>query len=136
LTRLARDGALERTPQPATGATYASKVERADAAIDWSATSGAIDRQVRAFDPVPGAATSLGDLGVKVWCAEPIPFATAAAAGTIVGAGREGIDVACGQGVLRLREVQPANGKRMSAAAFAAGRGVVAGMRFGAQSPA
>ena len=131
LTRLARDGALERTLQPATGATYASKVERADAAIDWSAASEAIDRQVRAFDPVPGAATALGDLGVKVWSAEPITLATTAAAGTIVGTGKDGIDVACGQGVLRLREVQPASGKRMSAAAFAAGRGVAAGMRFG-----
>jgi len=136
LTRLARDGALDRTPQPATGATYASKVERTDAAIDWSAASEAIDRQVRAFDPVPGAATVLGDLGVKVWCAEPITFTTAAAAGTIVCAGKEGIDVACGHGVLRLREVQPANGKRMSAAAFAAGRGVVAGTRLGAPPPA
>jgi methionyl-tRNA formyltransferase len=136
LTRLARDGALERTSQPATGATYASKVERADAAIDWSASSAAIDRQIRAFDPAPGAATTLGDLGVKVWCAEPIAFATAAAAGTIVGAGKEGIDVACGHGVLRLRDVQPANGKRMSAAAFAAGRGVVAGTRFGEPPPA
>jgi methionyl-tRNA formyltransferase len=136
LTRLARDGALERTPQPTTGATYASKVERADAAIDWSAASEAIDRQVRAFDPVPGAATVLGDLGVKVWRAEPITLATTAAAGTIVGAGWQGIDVACGHGVLRLCEVQPANGKRMLAVAFAAGRGVVAGMRFGAPPPA
>ena len=136
LTRLARDGALESTPQPATGGTYAAKVERTDATIDWSASSVAIDRQVRAFDPVPGAATILGGLGVKVWCAEPIPLATSATAGTIVGAGNEGIDVACGQGVLRLREVQPANGRRMPAAAFAAGRGVVAGTRFGAPSPA
>ena len=136
LTRLARDGALERTPQPVAGATYASKVERADAAIDWSASSEAIDRRVRAFDPVPGAATALGDLGVKVWCAEPITLATTAAAGTIVGAGKDGIDVACGQGVLRLREVQPANGKRMPAAAFAAGRSVTDGMRFGAPPPA
>jgi methionyl-tRNA formyltransferase len=136
LTRLARDGAIERTPQPATGATYASKVERADAAIDWSASAEAIDRQVRAFDPVPGAATMLGDLAVKVWSAEPVASAMAGAAGTIVGAGKEGIDVACGQGFLRLIEVQPANGRRMSAAAFAAGRSIAAGMRFGAPPPA
>jgi methionyl-tRNA formyltransferase len=136
LTRLARDGAIERTPQPATGATYASKVERADATIDWSAAAEAIDRQVRAFDPVPGAATMLGDLAVKVWSAEPIASAMAGAAGTIVGAGKEGIDVACGQGFLRLIEVQPANGRRMSAAAFAAGRSIAAGMRFGAPPPA
>jgi methionyl-tRNA formyltransferase len=136
LTRLARDGALLRTPQPVAGATYASKVERADAAIDWSAASAAIDRQVRAFDPVPGAATILGDLGVKVWRAEPMAEASSTAAGTVLRAGSEGIDVACGRGVLRLREVQPASGKRMSASAFAAGHGVVAGTRFGAPSPA
>jgi methionyl-tRNA formyltransferase len=132
LTRLARDGALERTPQPTDGATYASKVERADAAIDWSAPSLAIDRQVRAFDPVPGAATLQNDLGVKVWRAEPVDAETTAAAGVVLRVGSEGIDVACGQGALRLLEVHPASGKRMSAAAFAAGRGIVAGSRFGA----
>ena len=136
LTRLARDGGLERTPQPATGATYASKVERADAVIDWSAASGAIDRLVRAFDPVPGAATLLNGLGVKVWRAEPSGEEPAAAAGVVLRAGKEGIHVACGQGALLLQEVQPASGKRMSAAAFAAGHGVVAGTCFGAPPPA
>jgi methionyl-tRNA formyltransferase len=135
LTRLARTGVLAATPQPAAGATYAAKVERADAAIDWSASSEAIDRLVRAFDPVPGAATCLSDLGVKVWRADPIAEVSAAAAGTVVRAGNAGIDVACGHGVLRLREVQPASGKRMSAGAFAAGRGVVAGTYFGAPAP-
>jgi methionyl-tRNA formyltransferase len=135
LTRLARTGALAATPQPAAGATYAAKIERADAAIDWSGSSESIDRLVRAFDPVPGAATGLSGLGVKVWGTEPMAEVSEAAAGTVVRAGKEGIDVACGQGVLRLREVQPANGKRMSAAAFAAGRGVVAGTRFGAPVP-
>ena len=59
LTRLARDGVLAATPQPVTGATYAEKVDRADAAIDWSNATETIDRLIRAFDPVPGAATSL-----------------------------------------------------------------------------
>ena len=85
---------------------------------------------------MPGAATMLGDLGVKVWRAEPVAGTISAAAGTVLGVGGDGIDVACGRGVLRLREVQPASGKRMSAAAFAAGRGVVAGTRFGAPPPA
>lgn len=135
LTRLARAGVLAATPQPAAGATYAAKVERTDAAIDWSGSAEAIDRLIRAFDPVPGAATWLSGHGVKVWRADPIAQVSAAAAGTVVSAGKEGIDVACGQGVLRLREVQPASGKRMSAAAFAAGHGVVAGTRFAAPAP-
>jgi methionyl-tRNA formyltransferase len=132
LTRLARTGVLAATPQPATGATYAAKVERTDATIDWSTSSEAIDCLVRAFDPVPGAATWLSGLGVKVWRANPIAGVSTAGAGTVVRTSKDGIDVACGHGVLRLREVQPASGKRMSAAAFAAGRGVVAGTRFGA----
>jgi methionyl-tRNA formyltransferase len=135
LTRLARTGVLAATPQPATGAAYAAKVERTDATIDWSDSSEAIDRLVRAFNPVPGAATWLSGLGVKVWRADPITEASTAAAGTVVRASKEGIDVACGHGVLRLREVQPASGKRMSAAAFASGRGVAAGTRFGAPAP-
>ena len=132
LRRLASDGALRATPQPAVGATYAAKVERGDAAIDWSISADAIDRQIRAYDPVPGAATHFGTLGVKVWRAHPVAHGTDAAAGTVVAAGNDGIDVACGHGTLRLREVQPSSGKRMAASAFAAGHGVVPGTRFGA----
>ena len=136
LARLARDGSLLRTPQPATGVTYARKVERADAAIEWSDAAEVIDRQIRAFDPVPGAATSFGGIGVKLWSAEvmkPDPMASKIdiAAGTVTMVGRDGIDVACGDGTLRLLVVQPASGRRMSAAAFAAGYGVVPGTRFG-----
>jgi methionyl-tRNA formyltransferase len=136
LARLARDGTLRMTPQSANGATYAHKVERADAAIDWANAAEAIDRQVRAFDPVPGAATHFGGLPVKVWSADPIAQESDAAAGTILATGKVGIDVACGRGALRLRELQPACGKRMSAAAFAAGHGAVPGTCFGPSPPA
>jgi len=132
LRRLARDGMLKATPQPVSGATYAAKVERADAVIDWSGPADAIDRQIRAFDPVPGAATHFGALGVKVWRAEPVAREGGAPAGSVVATGKDGIDVACGEGALRLREVQPASGKRMAACAFAAGHAVVPGTRFGA----
>ncbi|MEO8347133.1 MAG: methionyl-tRNA formyltransferase [Betaproteobacteria bacterium] len=131
LIRLARDGAIEATPQPATGATYANKIERADAAIDWGQSAAVIDRQVRAFDPVPGAATQFNGQGVKVWRAEPVLPESDASAGIVLASGNAGIDVACGDGALRLIAVQPANGKRMSAAAFAAGHGVADGVRFG-----
>jgi len=132
LRRLVRDGVLTATPQPAAGATYAAKVERADAVIDWSSPADLIDRQIRAFDPVPGAATHFGALAVKVWRADPVARESAAPAGSVVANDNDGIDVACGQGSLRLREVQPASGKRMAASAFAAGHGVVPGTRFGA----
>lgn len=131
LIRLARDGVITAKPQPALGVTYADKVERADAAIDWSRPAEAIDRQIRAFDPVPGAATEFAGLGVKVWRAEPDVAIGDAPAGTVLAIGKEGIDVACGTGRLRLAELQPANGKRMPAEAFAAGRGVIPGARFG-----
>ncbi len=132
LTRLARDGKLAQEPQPAAGATYARKVGHADAIIDWSRPSAQIDCQIRAFDPAPGAASAFGGAGVKVWRADPVERAHGAAAGTVLAVDREGIDVACGAGALRLRELQPASGKRMSASAFAAGHGAVPGARFAA----
>ncbi len=134
LQRLAREGALTNTPQPAAGVTYANKLERAEAAIDWSQPSEGIDRKIRALDPVPGAATQLGGQTVKVWRAGPAAVARTddSVPGTVIAVGKEGIDVACGLGTLRLAELQPASGKRMSASAFAAGHAVTPGSRFGA----
>jgi len=131
LARLARDGELGANPQPAAGATYAAKIDRADAAIDWGAGASAIDRQVRAFDPVPGAHTSLAGEAVKVWVAEPAGTGGAGSLpGTVLAANAAGVVVACGEGTLRLLEVQPAGGRRMTAAAFIAGRRLAAGARF------
>jgi methionyl-tRNA formyltransferase len=131
VARLARDGALASTPQPVNGATYAAKVERDDATIDWSGPAEVIDRQVRAFDPAPGATTHFDGQAVKVWRAEVGLPVHNLSPGTVLEVGAAGIDVACGQGALRIAEVQPASGKRMAASAFAAGRGLVAGARFG-----
>ncbi len=131
LERLARDGALAATPQPADGVTYAAKIGRADAALDWTQSSAMLDRTVRAFDPAPGAFTQWGAETVKVWSAEPVTDASGAQ-GTVVAVGPDGVDVACGSGALRLRTVQPAGGKRMPATAFAAGRALGPGARFGA----
>jgi len=136
LHRLARDGVLASTPQPAAGATYAAKLERAEAAIDWTLPAPALDRRIRAFDPVPGAFTHWRDETVKVWSAQPSAARAGVPPGTVFGVGGDGIDVACGEGVLRLLVVQPAGGKRMDAAAFAAGRTLRPGMRFGTSAPA
>jgi methionyl-tRNA formyltransferase len=132
LARLARDGALRGVPQPAAGATYAHKIERVDAQLDWTRPAEALDRAVRAFDPVPGAHTACAGEPVKIWEALPLPGETAAAPGTVLAAGVAGIDVACGAGTLRIATLQPAGGKRLSAAAFCAGRHVVPGTRFAA----
>ena len=130
VARLARDGTLASTPQPAPGVTYAAKVERTDAAIDWAQPCEVVDRQVRAFDPWPGATTHFDGKGLKIWRAEPAMAARVALPGTVVAVDAEGLDVACGQGALRISQVQPANGKRMTARAFGAGHGVAPGARF------
>ena len=135
LRRLARDGALASAPQSASGATYAAKLERAEAAVDWTQPALTIDRCIRAFDPVPGAFTHWRDETVKIWSAHPSAARAGVPPGTVFGVGSDGIDVACGDGVLRLVVVQPAGGKRMDAAAFAAGRALRPGMQFGAPAP-
>jgi len=131
LERLAHDGAIRGVPQPVEGVTYAAKITRADAAIDWRGSAPAIDRQVRAFDPVPGACTWRNGELVKVWEAEPTVVAGRRGdPGEVLAADATGIVVACGQGALRVTAMQPAGGRRMTAAAFVAGRRIAAGQRF------
>jgi methionyl-tRNA formyltransferase len=131
LRRLEATGALGATPQPADGVTYAGKIGRPDAKLDWTRPALALDRAVRAFDPIPGAFTNLDADGVKVWAAERVTGGERDSPGTILAVGPDAIDVACGEDLLRLRTVQPAGGRRMSAGAFAAGRGLARGARFG-----
>jgi methionyl-tRNA formyltransferase len=130
LERLARERALPATPQPAAGVTYAAKITRADAAIDWTRPAVDLDRVIRALDPAPGAYTQWAAETVKVWSAEAIPAAGAQSPGSVVAVHADGIDVACGNGALRLHIMQPAGGKRMAAHAFAAGRALAPGARF------
>ncbi len=149
LAILASTGRLESRPQPESGATYAAKLGREDARIDWNQTPVAIDRRIRAMSPSPGAAATWQADAFKLWLAEVPgaggyadasagPGTAAAEPGTIVAVGAAGIDVVCGpagaRGILRIVEVQPAGGRRMPAAAFAAGRRIVPGPRFGTVS--
>ncbi len=139
LQRLAREGALTSIAQPALGASYAAKIDRAGAALDWAASAIVLDRRIRAFDPIPGAHARLSGEALKVWAAHPCAEAagapgTAGDPGTIIAIAADGVDVACGEGVLRLTSVQPAGGRRMAAAAFAAGRALGTGARFEAPS--
>jgi methionyl-tRNA formyltransferase len=119
-----------RTPQPADGVTYAEKLKKEEAAIDWARPASELDRMIRAFNPFPSAQTLHGETAIKIWRAEPVD--AQGKAGEIIAADRSGIVVACGTGALRVTELQKAGGKRLDAAAFLAGTPLVAGDRFGA----
>ena len=115
---------LTAQPQPLEGMTYASKLDKAEAALDFTQSAVQLARRVRAFNPVPGATLRLPavDEPVKVWNAVAISVTSQLAEpGTVVGASPEGLDIATSQGVLRLTELQRAGGKRQSAAAFIQG---------------
>lgn len=122
-------GTLRPTPQPADGATYAHKIGKAEARIDWQRSAVEIERQVRAFNPVPGSATRLRGDEIKVWQATRAAGG-GAQPGTVLRVGREGIDVACGNGAVRLTELQRAGGKRLLADAFLRGFALAPGDRF------
>ena len=119
--------ALPRTPQPAEGVTYAHKIEKAESAIDWRQPAVDIERRLRAFDPFPGGAATLAGEVVKVWRAEVV--AGQGAPGEVIAPGPV---VACGEGALRLTELQRAGGRRGPAAAFLQARPIAPGERFDA----
>jgi len=124
------DGTLAPAPQPSDGITYAHKITKPEAAIDWQRDSLEVDRQVRAFNPFPGAFSVLRNEPVKIWRG----FASAlggGAPGEILGCGPDGIDVACGKGMLTITELQKAGAKRLSAAEFLRGLSPGPGERFG-----
>jgi methionyl-tRNA formyltransferase len=117
-------------PQNEAEATYAARIDNSEAEIDWGRSAQEIDRQVRAFNPAPGARTRIDDVALKIWRARPEPAAPAAP-GTVCAAGGGGIVVACGSGAVRILELQRAGGKRIGADAFLAGFKLAAGARFG-----
>ncbi|WP_427184237.1 methionyl-tRNA formyltransferase [Bordetella bronchialis] len=116
-------GGLSRAPQPAEGVTYAAKLDKAEAALDFSLAADVLARRVRAFDPVPGATVRLPGLDdpVKVWRAQALPGASAMVPGTVLRALPAGIDIATADGILRLLELQKAGGKRQSVDVFVRG---------------
>ena len=120
---------LSATPQDASRATYAAKISKAEARIDWTRDSVALDRQVRAFDPAPGAQTSLGGEVLKVWGSEPVEGQ--GAAGEIIEASPEQLIVACGRGALRLTSLQRPGGRRLSSSEFLRGDPAPVGAHLG-----
>jgi methionyl-tRNA formyltransferase len=109
-------------PQPEAGATYAPKLAREDAWLDWTRDAVALDRQVRAFDPWPGTACRLGQAPLKVLAAEPEPGS--GAPGTVLD---DRLLVACGHGALRLLRVQAAGRRAMAAEDFLRGQPIPPG---------
>lgn len=121
---------LTPRPQAAAGITYAAKIDKNEARIDWSESAEAIERRVRAFDPVPGAFTLFEGAMLKVWRAR-VEVRVSGAPGEVCETGTGGIVVACGVNGLRLTEVQRAGGKRLPARAFLAGFDIARGARMG-----
>ncbi|HEU4992141.1 MAG TPA: methionyl-tRNA formyltransferase [Luteimonas sp.] len=105
-------------PQPDAGATYAHKLDKAEAKLDWTQPAEVLARKVRAFQPWPVAEAQLDGERVRIHAAEALPLAHAAAPGTVLLARREGIDVACGEGALRLQRVQREGGKPLAVADY------------------
>ncbi len=131
--RLAAVAPLPRRPQPDEGVTYAHKIDKAEAMLDWLAPAALLERRVRAFDPVPGAATTLDGAMLKVWGARAeVAAAPSSEPGTVLAADATGIRVQTGQGVLVLTEVQRAGGKRLAAGDFLRGMALSSGVRLGA----
>ncbi len=115
-------GPLIATPQPEEGVTYAAKIGKDEARLDFTLSAAELDRKIRAFNPFPGAQASVDGLILKLWTAEPITETSGAAPGTVLCANAvEGIVVACGSGALRLTTLQKPGGKRLPAAEFLKG---------------
>ena len=117
LRRLAAGERLEAVPQAPTGVSYARKLDKDEAQIDWSAPAELLERRVRAFNPWPVAWCSIGEERVRVWRADHLQQRHDCAPGAVL-ASDSGIDVATGCEVLRLLELQPPGKRRMSAAEF------------------
>ena len=121
-------GAITEVPQDDALATYAPKIERDDAIVDWTRPAAEVANLIRAFDPRPGAFTQRGDVAVKLYGVRTGAMAGGVdAPGTVLAIDDDGLLVACGEGVVRIREVHPAGGRRMPAHVWAGGRGVASG---------
>ena len=129
LDRLERGG-LDPRPQPADGVTYAAKITKEEAVLDWHASAQTLERKVRAFDPVPVAYFRHGGESLRVWraCALPGPSGPP---GLVAHADDAGIVVHCGSGALRLEELQRPGGRRLPAREFLRGLSIPAGTVLG-----
>jgi methionyl-tRNA formyltransferase len=115
---LQRISELRPLPQSGTGATYAKKIEKAEAHIDWQQSATMIECRIRAFDPFPGCETTLGEERLKIWRASICEKPANATPGTLFDIARDSFAIACGEQALRIVTVQRAGGRRITAAEF------------------
>ena len=129
---LLRAGSLQPVKQPFEGITYAHKIDKLEASIDWQQSAAVIERRIRAFNPFPGSSSGLGNDVIKLQDAHVLIAACAhkMAAGSILSVKNEGVDVATGDGTLRITRLQKAGGKALPVADFLRGFEVRPGMRF------
>jgi methionyl-tRNA formyltransferase len=125
---LGRLESLHSTPQDGSAATYAAKISKAEARIDWTRPADEVDRQVRAFNPFPGAEARLGGESLKVW--EAAPIHRAGTPGVVLEAGTGSLVIGCGHGALEVREVQRPGGRRVGIADFLRGAAVAPGTKL------
>ncbi len=120
------NGTAHATDQPQHGATYAAKIEKRETWLRWQEPANALERAVRAFRPAPGALARFAGQPMKIWRARAANGA--GAPGTIIDGAN--LHVACGSGALVIEELQPAGGRRMTAAEFVRGHRIGNGARF------
>ena len=125
LQRLQVEGRLNAVKQPEEGVTYAQKLSKEEARIDWNQSAHIIERKIRAFNPVPVAWVEYQGKPMKIWRAEVV--AKQGKAGEVLSCTSDGLLVACGENALNITELQPSGSKRMSIQVFSAGRTIEVG---------
>lgn len=125
---------LKAQMQSLEGVTYAAKILKEEALIDWHQSASVLSQRIRAFDPFPGAHTVLNHQLLKVWSASALTEHTHATPGTVLRLHADALDVACGQGALRIHQLQKPGGKRISAAEFLHSQPVTVGWVLGEAS--
>ena len=118
-------GRLRPQAQPAEGVSYAHKIAKTEAVLDWQQPAAVLERRLRAFDPFPGGAAEIDGQALKVWRASVVPGS--GKPGQRLAAGDDRLVVACGDGSLELLEVQVPGGRRITAAEFLQRQGAAAG---------
>lgn len=127
MEKLTHEGKLDATPQDENMVTYASKLDKAEAVMDWNKSAVELARQIRAFNPFPVAQSYLSGNPCRIWMAQALPGR--ANPGVIVDI-NSGITVGCGQGLLKIEELQMPGGKKMAAPEFLRGHSLKVGDRF------
>ncbi len=122
-------GRLVPVPQPSEGVTYAAKLGKDDARLDWQLSATELARKIRAFNPVPGAWTLLNGEPLKIWRATP--DSSKGKPGEVLAASAEGLVVGCGEGAIKIMELQRAGARRMDAATFLSGLKIPVGTQLG-----